>query len=126
MIIGATSACGGTLVAMCRILYPKKQNHKKHANFDGGRKRLKNRVFLNNVSYKFMNQHFTYRVRPGYGSKKLLIEFLGDTDSDVFKDALENVLKEINAKTNKVEDLWMNDEILYHFKSDYGRFELSS
>lgn len=73
-----------------------------------------------------MNQHFTYRVRPGYGSKKLLIEFLGDTDSDVFKDALENVLKEINAKTNKVEDLWMNDEILYHFKSDYGRFELSS
>lgn len=72
------------------------------------------------------NEKFTYRVRPGYGSKNLLIEFTKDSESKEFCSALKGILSKINAKCKQTDDLWMNDEMTYHIKSDIGRFQISS
>jgi hypothetical protein len=68
---------------------------------------------------------YTYRLRPGYGSDKLLLEFLlGRTDTEFDKDIF-SALKHINPKVDTVEDLWMNDAVLLHVSSDKGAFTLS-
>lgn len=55
---------------------------------------------------------YKYRLRPGYGSDKLLLEFLlTNTDTEFNKD-LFTTLKDLNPTADKVEDLWMNDEVL--------------
>lgn len=68
---------------------------------------------------------FRYRVRPGYGSKALLVEIIPDTADDDFMTALRIALKELNLKVTNVADLWMNDEVLLSFESDLGAFDLS-
>lgn len=72
-----------------------------------------------------MKKPYKYHLRPGYGSNKLLIEFiLKKLEKEFAKDLFET-LKDINPKVNIVEDLWMNDEILLHISSDKGSFLLS-
>jgi hypothetical protein len=66
-----------------------------------------------------------YLLRPGYGSDKLLLEFILDSsDTDLYQD-LFTTLKDINPKIEAVDDLWVNDEILLHISSDNGDFLFS-
>ena len=72
-----------------------------------------------------MGKTYKYRLRPGYGSDKLLLEFLlASTDTEFDKD-LFSALKDMNPKVDTVEDIWMNDEVLLHVSSDKGTFTLS-
>jgi hypothetical protein len=65
-----------------------------------------------------------YKVRPGYGTTELLIEFNVEPDEIFFGD-LYGVLKEINVSTINITDLWVNDEVIFNLDSDHGQFELS-
>ncbi len=69
---------------------------------------------------------FSFRTRPGYKSKNLLIEFLRGSGSDEMVIALKNALKKLNCKTISKEDCWMNDEFIYNMNSQFGEFEISS
>jgi len=40
--------------------------------------------------------------------------------------ALRKALLRIGAELERKEDLWQNDEILYHMSSDVGKFQISS
>jgi len=68
---------------------------------------------------------YRYRLRPGYGSKELLIELLPESANQAFFDELLEVLKQVNAKVIDVLDLWMNDEVLLTFEGDLGSFMVS-
>jgi len=72
----------------------------------------------NKVTYK-------YHCRPGYGSEHLLIEFISGVENKTFIIELLDAIKEINPKFTALEDLWMNDEIIYTVNSDLGEFMLS-
>lgn len=68
---------------------------------------------------------YTYRFRPGYGSDKLLIEFVRDAGDAAFLTDLKAALSHIEMKVVTREDLWMNDEVLYGIDSSEGKFILS-
>jgi len=67
---------------------------------------------------------YKYRVRPGYGSDKLLIEFVKGVEKDTFLKDIKEALSQINLKFEETEDLWMNNEVLYHINSSEGKFSL--
>lgn len=68
---------------------------------------------------------YKYRLRPGYGSDKLFLEFLLDSTDTEFDKDLFTTVKDINPKVETSEDLWMNDGVLLHVSSDNGAFTLS-
>ena len=68
---------------------------------------------------------FTFIIRPGYGSNKLLIEFEKGSGSKEMLIALKETLSSIGVKAKEKEDLWLNDEVAYHMNSDLGEFEIS-
>ncbi|BAV05466.1 hypothetical protein SAMN05421788_10582 [Filimonas lacunae] len=69
-----------------------------------------------------MNTFYTYHLRPGYGSDKLLLEFfINNPDSGFEKDLLDT-LQEIRPNIEHVDDMWMNDEILLTISCDKGTF----
>ncbi len=72
-----------------------------------------------------MSKPYKYRLRPGYGSDKLLLEFLLDITDTEFQKDLFTTITGLNPKFDTVEDLWMNDEVLLHVSSDSGKFTLS-
>jgi len=63
-----------------------------------------------------------YRVRPGYGSPDLLIEFLADADDRVFLDELFAVLAAGGARHRGHEDLVLL--AIVHLRAPFGRFTL--
>jgi hypothetical protein len=72
-----------------------------------------------------LGKPYTYYLRPGYGSDKLLLEFVLDSSDTGFGKDLLTALKDLNPKVGAVEDLWMNDEVLLNVSSDEGAFVLS-
>ncbi len=74
---------------------------------------------------KNLSIEYKYKVRPGYGSTELLIEFLPDKADEVFFGCIFRALEAIRVTPVDVVDLWMNDEIIWNMKSDAGEFELS-
>jgi hypothetical protein len=68
---------------------------------------------------------YRYYLRPAYGSDKLLIEFLNDTGSEQFIDALFNAIHLIQPVMEGEYELWMNDEVIFKVNSALGRFEIS-
>jgi hypothetical protein len=68
---------------------------------------------------------YIYRFRPGYGSDKLLIEFVKGVNKDTFLTDLKAALSQIEMKIDSIEDLWMNDEVLFNVTSLEGEFILS-
>lgn len=68
---------------------------------------------------------YKYYCRPEYGSKKLLIEFISGTDGDTFTMDVLDALKSIKPDLLALNDLWMNDEVMYTITSDCGEFTLS-
>ena len=72
-----------------------------------------------------MGRPYKYHLRPGYGSDKLLLEFILDSsDTDFYKD-LFTTIKDIGPKIETVENLWMNDDVVLHLSSDKGEFLFS-
>jgi len=67
---------------------------------------------------------YTYKFRPGYGTKNYLIE-LENGPSDEFKDDLLDAISEIKPKLDKTLPLWVNDEIVWKYQSLVGEFEIS-
>lgn len=63
---------------------------------------------------------YSYKLRPGYGSDELLL----DLNCNGFPDDLQNDLFEIvnqaDLKLVGTDDLWMNDQLLFNFKSSNG------
>lgn len=72
-----------------------------------------------------LQRPYTYCLRPGYGSEKLLLEFSLFDQDKVFKKVLLEALEDIHPEIEYGEDLWMNDEMLYHVISDKGKFQIS-
>lgn len=69
-----------------------------------------------------MGKLYTYYLRPGYDSDKLLLEFILDSSDTEFGIDLLTALKDLNPKVDAAEDLWMNDEVLINISSDEGPF----
>lgn len=67
-----------------------------------------------------------YKVRPGYGSRELLIELTPTSTSQEFWDELLNGLQPIGANIQGIENLWFNDEFLLICRSNFGDFVLSA
>ncbi|WP_018343618.1 hypothetical protein [Cytophaga aurantiaca] len=67
---------------------------------------------------------YKYYLRPGYGSEKLLIEFISGVEEETFMLDLFDALKHIKAELVDLNDLWMNDEVLYSMRSALGEFTL--
>jgi hypothetical protein len=72
-----------------------------------------------------LGRPYTYHLRPGYGSDKLLLEFFLDSSDTDFLNDLFTTLKDIGPKIETVENWWMNDEVLLHVSSDKGEFLFS-
>ncbi|ABG59708.1 hypothetical protein [Cytophaga hutchinsonii] len=68
---------------------------------------------------------YAYHCRPGYGSENLLIEFIRGTETSTFTTDVLDALQEILPTVAGLEDLWMNDEIIYSINSVFGSFTLS-
>ncbi len=68
---------------------------------------------------------YRFKVRPGYKSSELLIDFTIDKADDLFFGALYGALKPLNVSNIDLTDLWVNDEVILHCNSDLGEFEIT-
>lgn len=68
---------------------------------------------------------YKYHLRPAYKSQDLLIEIFGGVEDEYFLIDLLDAIAEINPKVDKINDLWMNNEILMDVSSDLGLFSIS-
>lgn len=66
---------------------------------------------------------YLYRIRPGYGSDKLLIEFISSPENEGFSEVLKSLFKDCNINIIKKENSF--DDIVYDLLSSYGSFEMS-
>jgi hypothetical protein len=64
-------------------------------------------------------------LRPGYKSQDLLIEIFSGAEDEYFLTDLLDSISEINPKVDKMNDLWINDEIEIKVSSDIGSFFIS-
>lgn len=78
---------------------------------------------------KFFKRKYNFRVRPGYGSNELLIEFMGDHRSRFYPDIIKLLEKKYNAshKTKKNINGYINyilasDHFIWEMKCDKGEF----
>ena len=53
------------------------------------------------------------------------MQFFLDSDDVAFNNDLLATLQDINPEIDSVEDLWMNDEIVFHISSNHEAFYLS-
>jgi hypothetical protein len=72
-----------------------------------------------------MNSFPYYIVRPGYGSKELLIEFGGTADGKSIVQSLIQLLTNNRFTINEVQDNFGSDEYCYQFTSSHGKITLS-
>ena len=73
-----------------------------------------------------MSVKYTYKLRPGYSSKDLLIDLNVTSDAaDQLQEDLFALLERAGFKFEATGDLWMNDELFYFFRSERGRVILS-
>jgi len=67
---------------------------------------------------------YKFKVRPGYQSSELLIDFNSDETDDLFFCILYESLKLINVSKIDLTRLWVDDEVIFHCDSDLGKFEI--
>ncbi|NHF60876.1 hypothetical protein FK220_016095 [Flavobacteriaceae bacterium TP-CH-4] len=72
-----------------------------------------------------MDDKYRYKLRPGYGSEKLLLEFDAVETPEYFLLELVNMLSLCGFEQMGTIDLWMNDEILIGMRSTNGTITLS-
>ena len=68
---------------------------------------------------------YSYKLRPGYESSELLLEFNCGKSADDLQNDLFTILKNANYQLTGSGDLWMNDEVLFFFNSKKGTVILS-
>lgn len=68
---------------------------------------------------------YSYKLRPGYGSKKLLLDFDATKFPNKLQKKLTVMLKENGFKLENVNDLEINNEFLFEYKSTNGLITLS-
>ncbi len=68
---------------------------------------------------------YTYKMRPEYNSKNLLLEFSQGVENENFISDLINELSVFEMKIFDIADLWMNDEVIMNLNSNIGNFILS-
>lgn len=66
----------------------------------------------------------SYKVRPGYGSDKLLIEFSSDSSDNKFVADLRTVLRGAGLVSHSKEDHIFN--FIAHFESPVGPFDIDN
>ena len=59
-----------------------------------------------------MKKRYRYSLRPAYGSKDLLLEFIIDDPGSAFDRDLFSALDDLQPDITALQDLWMNDEII--------------
>ncbi|MBN2293739.1 MAG: hypothetical protein JXM70_15030 [Pirellulales bacterium] len=70
----------------------------------------------------YARQMYRYRIRPGYGSDKLLVEFMHDSSCKDFTDALLSVFSTNGVKAKHKRDLVFLYIVI--MDSPVGEFEL--
>lgn len=73
----------------------------------------------------FIKKEFSYKLRPGYGSEELLIEFVKTGEADDFIKMLLDLLSKGGFQYGDTSDVWMNDEIWIHLNSMHGNVTLT-
>lgn len=68
---------------------------------------------------------YKYKLRPGYGSEKFLIDFFYGAENDNFISGLLSTIKELQPEIITISDVWVNDEILMNMTSTIGKFIIS-
>jgi hypothetical protein len=68
---------------------------------------------------------YKYHYRPGYGSEKLLLEFLSGVEDESFISDLFSAIKSIQPEIMGNENIWMDDTFTYTMHSTIGNFILS-
>jgi hypothetical protein len=68
---------------------------------------------------------YSYKLRPGYGSHELLLDFAARHSPDQLQHALSHILQEAGFVLVGMADLWMNDEFAFIYKSKKGRITFS-
>lgn len=68
---------------------------------------------------------YKYKLRPGYKSSELLIEFCIKSSNDDFINSFYQALQSLKLQKQGETDLWMNDEVLIEFDCVNGFFEVS-
>lgn len=72
-----------------------------------------------------MTKSYTYKLRPGYGSSELLLEFVIIPEPVNFLKVLLNILTAKNFLLTGKTDVWMNDEIWIHLESGTGKITVT-
>ncbi len=69
---------------------------------------------------------YSYRLRPGYQSKALLLEFrIQDNEYADLKYQLNRILIHISPKLIKETDVWHQDQRWFLYDSTIGEYEIS-
>lgn len=63
---------------------------------------------------------YTFKLRPGYGTEELLIELDGKDQPDRLQNDVFRILLNNGFTEGKTEDMWQNDEWVFHFHSEKG------
>lgn len=69
---------------------------------------------------------YRFKVRPGYNSPAMLIDFSLDEADDVFFGTLYGALQGINPSKIDLTDLWADEDVTLQCDSDLGEFEIVS
>lgn len=59
---------------------------------------------------------YSYKLRPGYGSRELLLELNCNGHPDSLQKDLFKLMEEAEFTFSRSGDLWMNDQLLFEFK----------
>lgn len=69
---------------------------------------------------------YSFKVRPGYNSSAMLIDFSLDEADDVFFGTLYGALQGINPSKVDLKGLWVEENVTLQCNSDLGEFEIVS
>ncbi len=69
---------------------------------------------------------YSFKVRPGYNSSAMLIDFSLDEADDVFFGTLYGALQGINPSKVDLKELWVEENVTLQCNSDLGEFEIVS
>jgi hypothetical protein len=69
--------------------------------------------------------NYSYKLRPGYGSEELLLDFDAKNDPDGLQNELITMLEKSGFQLIKTADLWINGELLFTFSSNNGTLSFS-
>lgn len=63
---------------------------------------------------------YSYKLRPGYGSKELLLDFNTNESPDQLQQELHALIEKAGFVLTDANDLWINDELLFNYTSKNG------